>query len=209
MTIAWVSRLVAGRGWCRGRAADHEGFASHSGHELRPFRLWSPRGCEFGEFADVVHLHFGPLLAELAPTREESTISSLAFAPGAVRGWLAVVEDRLLLPFQWDPAEPWTSGFLPLRSTLAWKQLRGPCGVSMVALYFRAIFVTVERCFAARVLSIEVSMAQSQPAQSADVAGEQVVLDEAPVLGPVGADDVVGHRGCISWGRCAGLPRLR
>src|SRR5664279_4006561 len=30
-----------------------------------------------------------------------------------------------------------------------------------------------------------------QPAQSCDVAGEQVVLDDAPVLGPVDADDVV------------------
>jgi len=38
-----------------------------------------------------------------------------------------------------------TSGFLPLRTTLAWKHLRGPCGVSMVAWCLRAIFVTVER----------------------------------------------------------------
>jgi hypothetical protein len=30
----------------------------------------------------------------------------VAFAAGRSRGWLAVVEDRLLLPFQWYPAEP-------------------------------------------------------------------------------------------------------
>ena len=54
-----------------------------------------------------------------------------------------------------------TSGFLPLRSTLASKHLRGPYGVSMVAAYLRAIFDTDERCLLARVFSIEVSMTQS------------------------------------------------
>lgn len=53
-----------------------------------------------------------------------------------------------------------TSGFLPLRSTLASIHLRGPCGVSMTALNLRAIFDTVERCLFARVLSSEVSMTQ-------------------------------------------------
>jgi hypothetical protein len=53
-----------------------------------------------------------------------------------------------------------TSGFLPLRSTLASRHLRGPCGVSTVVLYFRAIFDTDERCLFARVFSSEVSMTQ-------------------------------------------------
>jgi hypothetical protein len=53
-----------------------------------------------------------------------------------------------------------TSGFLPGRSTVAWKQTRGPCGVVMVARRLRAIAVTVERCLAASVLSSEVSAAQ-------------------------------------------------
>jgi hypothetical protein len=53
-----------------------------------------------------------------------------------------------------------TSGFLPGRSTVAWKQTRGPCGVAMVARCLRAIAVTVERCLAASVLSSEVSAAQ-------------------------------------------------
>ncbi|MEN3263935.1 MAG: hypothetical protein V7646_829 [Pseudonocardia sp.] len=53
-----------------------------------------------------------------------------------------------------------TSGYLPLRSTLASRHLRSPCGVSMVALYLRAIFDTDERCLFASVLSSEVSMTQ-------------------------------------------------
>jgi len=53
-----------------------------------------------------------------------------------------------------------TSGFLPGRSVRASKQVRDPCVVTMMALYLRAIFVTVERCLAASVLSIEVSDAQ-------------------------------------------------
>ena len=52
-----------------------------------------------------------------------------------------------------------TSGFLPGRSVRASKQVRGPCGVMIVALYLRAILVTVERCLAASVLSREASAA--------------------------------------------------
>ena len=52
-----------------------------------------------------------------------------------------------------------TSGFLPALSTVAWKQVRGPCSVAIVALYLRAIFVTDDSCFAASVLSMEVSAA--------------------------------------------------
>ena len=54
-----------------------------------------------------------------------------------------------------------TSGFLlPLRATVASKQVRGPCGVSMVALKMRPIFAAVEPCLPARVLSMELSMTQ-------------------------------------------------
>jgi hypothetical protein len=54
-----------------------------------------------------------------------------------------------------------TSGFLPpLRATVASKQVRGPCGVSMVALKTGPIFAAVEPCFPARVLSMELSMTQ-------------------------------------------------
>lgn len=53
-----------------------------------------------------------------------------------------------------------TSGFLPLRSIVASKHLRGPYGVATVAVYLRAIFVTDERCLLAKVFSSEVSMTQ-------------------------------------------------
>ena len=44
---------------------------------------------------------------------------------------------------------------------MAWKPVRGPCGVWILAEWAAAIFDTVERCLAARVLSIEVFMAHS------------------------------------------------
>ena len=62
---------------------------------------------------------------------------------------------------QWDATEPCDQWFpAESRSTLASKHVRGPCGVSILALYLAAIFDTVEWCLPARVLSIEVSMTQ-------------------------------------------------
>lgn len=53
------------------------------------------------------------------------------------------------------------SGFFPFsRRTVTWKHVRRPSGVLMVALYLRAIFMTVDLCLLARVLSIDVSMTQ-------------------------------------------------
>ena len=54
-----------------------------------------------------------------------------------------------------------TSGFLPVRSTTAWKHLRGPYGVVMVALWRAAILDTVESCLQAKVFSSEVAMTHS------------------------------------------------
>ncbi len=51
-----------------------------------------------------------------------------------------------------------TSSLPSARSTVASKHARGPCGVWQMTPYFRAIFVTDERCFAASVLSMEVPM---------------------------------------------------
>src|SRR5215472_609160 len=57
------------------------------------------------------------------------------------------------------PPKRATSGFLPRsRSTVTWKTLRGPVGDSILVLYFRAILLTVLRCFPASVFSIEVSI---------------------------------------------------
>ena len=83
-----------------------------------------------------------------------------------------------------------TSGFLPVLWTLTWKHRRRPYGVTTVVRYVRAIAVTVERCLAASVLSIEVNMTQCSRC-SRHVTGQQVVLDDPPVFGPVDADDFV------------------
>ena len=52
-------------------SADHEGLASPFRHELGPRWLWSSRLGEVGESADVVHVHLGPLLAELTAARPD------------------------------------------------------------------------------------------------------------------------------------------
>ena len=72
--------------------------------------------------------------------------------------------------------------------------MRSPCGVVILALCLAAIFVTVERCLAASVLSMRGLHDPPQPVKPVDVTGEQVVLDDAPILGPVGGDDVCSRR---------------
>src|SRR5512133_632787 len=91
--------VVAGR-------ADDEGLAPHLCHELRPCGLWSPRLGEVGELADLVCLHLDPLFADLAPACAKPLDQLVAFGAGASRGWLAIGEDRFLLPFQGYSAEP-------------------------------------------------------------------------------------------------------
>jgi hypothetical protein len=75
--------------------ADHEGLASLSRHELRPWRLWLPRFAEVGELADVVDFHLAGVLAHLASSRLEP-LDQLGAADDDARGWLAVGEDRLV-----------------------------------------------------------------------------------------------------------------
>jgi hypothetical protein len=53
-----------------------------------------------------------------------------------------------------------TRSGLPLRWTLASKQVRSPYLDSTLAFYLVAIFVTVDWCLAARVFSIDVSVYQ-------------------------------------------------
>ena len=103
-----------------------------------------------------------------------------------------------------------TRSGLPLRWILASKQVRSPYRVSILAWCLAAILDTVDWCLAARVFSIDVSACQRSVAQPPDVGGEQVVVDDAPVFGPVGPDDVVvvqvlqgrtGARVCRGAGR--------
>ena len=69
--------------------------------------------------------------------------------------------------------------------------LRGPCGVSIVAAYLRAIFEHRRAVLAGQRLEQRGQHHPVQPVQSPDVAGQQVVLDDAPVLGTVATDDRV------------------
>jgi hypothetical protein len=81
----------------------------------------------------------------------------------SLRGWVIRAGTRSLMTavfcrFKGIPPNRATSGFLPARCLMASQQVRGPSGVVTVAWCFAAIFVTVERCFDAKVLSSEVSM---------------------------------------------------
>ena len=51
--------------------ADHEGLASFTRHELRPWWLWLPRFAEVGELADVVDFYLTGVLAHLTSSRLE------------------------------------------------------------------------------------------------------------------------------------------
>ena len=159
-------------------------------HELRPRGLWSSRlgrgrrACGRGGLPPVVRC------SQISHRPARSRVIS-SFAAGGGRDWLAVGEDRLLLPFERYAAEPGDQWFPALRSTVAWKHVRGPCGVSMVALYLRGHLRHRRAVLAGQGLEHRGLHDPVQPVESADVTGQQVVLDDAPVLGPVGADDGV------------------
>ena len=177
-----VDGLVAG-------GADHEGLALRSGHELRPRGLWPSRPGEVGELADLVDLHLGRVCSQSShrPARSR-VISSLRRVAGT--GGRSV-EDRFLLPSerdttepgdQWFPARPFDGGLeagaRPVRGVDRGLVLAGH-------LRHRRVVLGGQR------LEHRGLDDPSQPVQSPDVTGEQVVLDDAPVLGPVGADDRV------------------
>ena len=84
--------------------ADHEGFAAHGGHDGCPVGLVWSGFAEAGEVADLVYYYCGRVLAQLAPSREESP--EQLFAWGGHRPRETVDEDRVLLACEGDPAEP-------------------------------------------------------------------------------------------------------
>ena len=185
---------VSGRGGlpvrgCRGSRRQTTRVLRASGHEPAPMRAVAGPAGEVGELADVVDLHLvrAARRARICPCRSRVT-SSLRVGGRAGR---RSVEDRVLLPFERDAAEPCDQWLPACAFDLAWKHVRGPCGVSIVALYLRAIFVTDERCLCRQGLEHRGLHDPAQPVQPVDVTGEQVVLDDAPVLGPEGADDGV------------------
>ena len=113
-------------------------------------------------------------------------------AGGGGRDWLAVCEDRVLLPSERDTTERCDQWFASLAALDADLQAlvrpvrrldRGP--VLAGHLRDRRAVLAGQR-LEQRGLHHPV-----QPVESVDVAGEQVVLDDAPVLRPVAADDRV------------------
>jgi hypothetical protein len=102
--------------------ADHEGLPAHGGHEVRPRGLWLSRFGEVGEAADLVDFHRAVALAPLTPAGQEP--GDQLFAAGG-RDWQAVIEDRLLLPFQRNTAGNWSGpDTLSMSSGVA---LKGMC----------------------------------------------------------------------------------
>src|SRR3984957_19167557 len=103
-----VDGLVAG-------CADDEGLAPHFRHQGRPGGLLAAWPYQVGELSDLVAFHRGPGVAPFAFAVQEPG-DDLPRARG--RCWLAVGDDRFLLPFERDAAEP-CGQWLPARPFLA------------------------------------------------------------------------------------------
>jgi hypothetical protein len=118
--------VVAGR-------ADHEGLAALCCHECGPCWLAGAGVCEVGEPGDVVHLHLAAVLAQFAPVPLEpgNDLFAGVEVPAGARSTMTAVLRRL----RGMPPNRATRGFwLPSRMRTASKQVRGPSGVSKVAL---------------------------------------------------------------------------
>ena len=153
--------------------------------------------------ADVVDLHLARLLAELAPVHKEPADQLLVWIdrPGQTVG-----QDRHFLPPQRYPSEP-CDQFPPVVTRHA--------GLKAGAWPMRCRDFGFEpgrhlrhrRAVLARQgLEHGCLHDPAQPVQAPDVPGQQVVLDDAPVLGPeLGDDGVVGlvHQGISARGFAA------
>lgn len=185
--------------------ADHEGLAPLACHELRPFRRWPPRVGELSEFADMVDFDLADARAHLAPSRQEP-IDQLLVTDGD-RGWFAVGEDRGLLPLERNAAEPCGQRFPAVAFNGHLQALSRPVrcvdGGLVLACHLRhrGAMLAGER------LQQRGLHDPAQPVESPDVAGQQVVVDQSPVLGPIGGDDGVSSS-FTRWGRSSGLPSL-
>src|SRR5450759_900140 len=178
MRVMWLARVdavVAGR-------ADHEGLAPHPGHLLRPRGRWLSRPGEIGELADLVCLHAGPCAAEFAPACAEPGDQLLA-AGG--RGDRTVVDDGLPLPCEGYPAEPCDQWFPALALYLGLKAPAFSVGGGNDGLVFTGHLRHGGAVLGGQGLEHGCLHDPAQPVQPGDVPGEQVVLDNAPVPGPV------------------------
>src|SRR5258706_1105043 len=156
--------------------ADYEGLAPPFGHDLGPCRSWRPGLGEVGKLANLVDVHVGPGLADLASTRPEP--SDQLLAPGRDRGEKVIVEGRLLLPLQrnttepchqWSPACSFDDG-LEACSPTVW----GVDDGLVLARHLRHGRLVL----GGQGLEHRGFRVPSKPVQSRDVAGQQVVLDE-------------------------------
>jgi hypothetical protein len=141
-------------------AADHQGLAPSFCHQLHLRRLVPAAGpIEVSELADMVHFKVRPGFADLATLGEEPMDQLILLRAGHDRP--LVGEDCRALSREWYAAEAGDQRFPPL---VAWdgnSQVGArPFRCSTVLLYFRAILVTVDRCFPANVFSNEVSITQ-------------------------------------------------
>src|SRR5712691_2689761 len=166
--------------------ADDERLPAHFGHEFGPRGLRTSRPGEVSELADLVNFHGRVLLAPLAPARAEPGDQLLA---DGCRDCRAVIKDRLLLPFQRDAAEPGDQWFpaWPLGDGLEAVPLavRGVrLGLVLAGHVGHPGAVLGGECFKHGGLG-----GPFEPVQPPHVASEEVILNDAPVLGAVGADD--------------------
>lgn len=169
--------------------ADHEGLASPSCHLFRPRGLWLSRSVQVRQAANVVHRDAVGVAADLASVRQQPG-DQLLVANDA-RNQDAVGDDRVFLPSEWDTAEPrdqWlpTTAFDSGFHALAWpvRSVDGGLVLSGHLRHRRAVLV--RQGLQQRGLHDPV-----QPVKPIDVPGQQVVLDDAPILGPIGIDDGV------------------
>src|SRR5439155_1332690 len=159
-------------------------------HDCRPYGWWLSGFVEVGEFTVVVYLHLVRAVADLAPVGEQPCDQLLA--PRWGRVCAAVGEDRVALPFEWYAAESCHEWFPALATVDAVleagaRPVWGVDGglVSAGHLRHRRVVLCGQR-FQHRGFHDP-----AEPVETPDIAGEQVVLDDAPVLGPEGVDDRV------------------
>jgi hypothetical protein len=151
--------------------------------------LACPKGSEAGEFADLVNCHLVRLPRQLAPPFEEPGYQFLAWVRSL--GEDAVDEDRGLVACEGYPAEPCDQRLLACAFDAGFKALPSPVrcidGGPMSGRHLRHGGLVLgcqrleHRCFGD----------PTQTRESPNVDGQQVVLDDAPVFGAEGLDDVV------------------
>ena len=181
-------------------AAGHEGLAATLGHDLCPVGWLLAKPVEMGEFADMVHFDVVRLPAELASARQEPSDQLLGWVDRP--GHEAVGEDRLLLPLEGNTSEPGHQGLLADTSDAGLEARSWPMRCVDLGLVTGRHLRHRRAVLAGQGLEHGGLHDPTQPVESKDITGKQVVLDEAPILGPELAHDVVvrlaDHRGSVA-----------